>query len=166
MQRGESFSPHLFGAIQFSSVQAMVGEAHASSLLFFVDGLFRQMKDFPGMDKSREAGKTIGGCKLTKALRTATNYLRHRHTWYSDGKPDEKAMLLAIGIDQDDEAAATKVLKAIGLGSYMAFEDEIANATVELMLGREVNVQREWRNGGVLAMRKKGEETTPQPEFP
>jgi hypothetical protein len=129
-----------------------------------VDGLFRQMKDFPGIDKSREAGKTIGGCKLTKVLRTATNYLRHAHTWNSDGKPDEKAMLLAIGIDQDDEAPATKVLKAIGLGSYMAFEDEVSNATIELILGREVNVQREWRNGGVLAMRKKGEETTPQPE--
>jgi hypothetical protein len=56
----------LFGAIQFSSVQAMVGEAHASSVLFFVDGLFRQMKDFPGMDKSREAGKASGGCKLTR----------------------------------------------------------------------------------------------------
>jgi hypothetical protein len=156
----------LFGAIQFSSVQAMAGEAHASSVLFFVDGLFRQMKDFPGMDRSREAGKTVGGCKLTKALRTATNYLRHRQTWNSDGKPDEKAMLLAIDIDQDDEAAATKVLKAIGLGSYMAFEDEIANAIVELILGREVNVQREWRNGGLLAMRTKGEEITSQPEFP
>jgi hypothetical protein len=143
----------LFGAMQFSTVQAMVGEAHASSLLFFVDGFLRPLWESSVVNKAREGGKTVGGCKLTKALRTATNYLRHKHTWNADGKPDEKAMLEAVGIvEQDDEAAATKVLRAIGLGSYMGFEDDIADAIVEQLLGKEVKVRREWRNGGILAM--------------
>jgi hypothetical protein len=151
-----------FGAVQFSAVQAMVGEAHASSLLFSADGFLRQLWESPVVNKAREGGKMVGGCKLTKVLRTATNYLRHKHTWNADGKPDEKAVLEAVGIlEHDDEAAATKVLKAIGLGSYMAFEDEIADAIVELILGKEIKVLREWRNGGVFAMGPKDAETAP-----
>jgi len=162
--KGRLFFSAWFGAVQFSSVQAMVGEAHASSLLFFADGILRQLWDSPAINKAREGGKMVGGCKLTKLLRTATNYLRHSHTWNADGKPDEKAVLDAVGIQQDDEAAATKLLKTIGLSSYMEFEDAIADAIVELLLGREVKVLREWRNGGIFAMGPKDAEATPQPE--
>jgi hypothetical protein len=140
-----------FGVMQFTTVQQMVGEAHANSVLFFVDQMFREIKSSPVIERTRESGKVIAGYKLTRVLRVATNYLRHRHSWDSDANADESAILAAIGIETNDDRPATKVLKAIGLGTYMDFEDVIANALAELIVGREVDVPRWRRNGGVLS---------------
>ncbi len=151
--RGRMWFSGLLGLVQFSMVQEMVGEAHASSLLFLVDGIFRQIGDSPQVKRSREGGKVIGGYKLTQLLRTATNYLRHKHTWETDGNTDENEMLRALGVESKDENPATKVLKAIGIGTYMEFEHEIANAFAELLVGRPINVPSSLRRGTLLLSR-------------
>jgi hypothetical protein len=132
----------------------MVGEAHASSVLFFVDRFFRELKTVLPISAEREGGSEFGGFKLTRLLRAATNYMRHKHDWKKSGNAEEQedmAVLEAVGVKFEDENVASKVLKVIGIGSYIAFEDEVAKAFVELVLGKPMEAPRAWRNGGLLA---------------